>query len=297
MRQAILVALLISASFLGGAFVNGPALSWAQTRVLRSLGLSDGGEIASIDLDATPSPDTLSDGSAPAKSEGERMRGPLAPVPSLIVEGESSEQVASDRPVSSPRPKSKSGRDGGSPGSRPSSSPSTAITPSTTSEAAPPASPSRQAAPLDPSLTPAIAVSPPEPAREPAPVPSSPPSPLDRKIPPAILDTLADLLPSKPPSSTSSSSPSLSSTPVAPKSAAEGGDDWAVLERKMQSLGVTRFTVDGDPGGRVLFSCLIPLAGRQAVSQRFEAEGDDVVGAAQAALRRVALWRATQPSQ
>jgi hypothetical protein len=68
------------------------------------------------------------------------------------------------------------------------------------------------------------------------------------------------------------------------------------LQRKMQTLGVTRFTIDGDPGGRVVFSCLIPLAGRQAVSQRFEAEGDDVVGAAQAALRRVALWRATQPS-
>jgi hypothetical protein len=66
------------------------------------------------------------------------------------------------------------------------------------------------------------------------------------------------------------------------------------LERKMQTLGVTRFTIDGDPGGRVVFSCLIPLAGRQAVTQRFEAEGDDVVEAAQAALRRVALWRATQ---
>jgi hypothetical protein len=75
----------------------------------------------------------------------------------------------------------------------------------------------------------------------------------------------------------------------------ESGDDWAVLQRKMQTLGVTRFTIDGDPGGRVVFSCLIPLAGRQAVTQRFEAEGDDVVGAAQAALRRVALWRATQP--
>jgi hypothetical protein len=62
----------------------------------------------------------------------------------------------------------------------------------------------------------------------------------------------------------------------------------------MQTLGVSRFTIEGDPDGRVVFSCLIPLAGRQAVTQRFEAEGDDVVGAAQAALRRVALWRASQ---
>jgi hypothetical protein len=43
-----------------------------------------------------------------------------------------------------------------------------------------------------------------------------------------------------------------------------------------------------------LFSCLIPLAGRQAVTQRFEAEGDNIVEAAHAALRRVGLWRAAQ---
>ena len=68
--------------------------------------------------------------------------------------------------------------------------------------------------------------------------------------------------------------------------------DWAILRRKMQSLGVTHYTIDGQPGRRVVFSCLIPLAGRQAVSQRFEAEGDDDFQAAQAAMRRIALWRA-----
>lgn len=274
--------------------MNGPGLSWAQTRVLRSLGLGDGGEIASVDLNATANPDAVSDGSARTKPDGERMRGPVAPVPSLVAEGESSEQDAPDRrSVPKPRPKSKSGRDGGSPPSQPSSSPSAKSDTVLTV-----ASPSRRpAAPVDPSITPAVADSSPPPAREPAPASTpTPPPPLDRKIPPAILDTLADLLPSKPPSSSGPSSSSLSSpsSPAAPKSPMEGGDDWAVLERKMQTLGVTRFTIDGDPGGRVVFSCLIPLAGRQAVSQRFEAEGDDVVGAAQAALRRVALWRATQ---
>ena len=44
----------------------------------------------------------------------------------------------------------------------------------------------------------------------------------------------------------------------------------------MQSFGVSRYTMDGEPGGRVVFSCLIPLAGRQAVTQRFEAEGEDL---------------------
>ncbi|MFI5454756.1 MAG: hypothetical protein ACHRXM_04835 [Isosphaerales bacterium] len=62
----------------------------------------------------------------------------------------------------------------------------------------------------------------------------------------------------------------------------------------MQSLGVSRFTIEAEPGGRVVFSCLIPLAGRQAIAQRFEAEGDDMVQAAHAALRRIGLWRATQ---
>ena len=56
MRQAILVVVLVAASFLGGAFVNGPGLRWAQTRVLRSLGLSDGGEIASVDLEGNGKP-------------------------------------------------------------------------------------------------------------------------------------------------------------------------------------------------------------------------------------------------
>jgi hypothetical protein len=63
----------------------------------------------------------------------------------------------------------------------------------------------------------------------------------------------------------------------------------------MQTFGVSRFTIEGQPGGRVVFSCLIPLAGRQAVTQRFEADGEDAVQAARAALRRVALWRAAQP--
>ena len=64
----------------------------------------------------------------------------------------------------------------------------------------------------------------------------------------------------------------------------------------MQSLGVTRYTMEGEPGGRVVFWCLIPLAGRQAVTQRFEGEGDDEVHAAQAAIRRIALWKATRSS-
>jgi hypothetical protein len=62
----------------------------------------------------------------------------------------------------------------------------------------------------------------------------------------------------------------------------------------MRALGVSRYGLDGDPGGRVRFHCVIPLAGGRAVGQHFEAEGKDDLEAALACLRRVALWRATE---
>ncbi len=70
--------------------------------------------------------------------------------------------------------------------------------------------------------------------------------------------------------------------------------DWPDLRRRMRALGVSRYEVDGEPGGRSRFRCLIPLAGRRAVGQQFEGEGDDDFQAAEAALRRVSLWRATE---
>jgi hypothetical protein len=72
--------------------------------------------------------------------------------------------------------------------------------------------------------------------------------------------------------------------------------DWGNLRRRMKDLGITRYEIEGDPSGRSRFRCLIPLAGRRAVGQQFEGEGDDDFQAADAALRRVALWRATEAS-
>ena len=119
----------------------------------------------------------------------------------------------------------------------------------------------------------------------------------DSTAKPDILDTLAALLPSTSnPSSTQQPSTVSLPSPSTQRSVVSSSDDWAIVERKMQSLGVSRYTVDGEPGVRVVFSCLIPLAGRQAITQRFEAEGDDIIQAAQAALRRITLWRATQQS-
>ena len=62
----------------------------------------------------------------------------------------------------------------------------------------------------------------------------------------------------------------------------------------MQVLGVTRYTIEGSPNGRVSFICMIPLVGRQAISQRFEAEGDDEFQAARTVVRRIMLWRASR---
>jgi hypothetical protein len=66
------------------------------------------------------------------------------------------------------------------------------------------------------------------------------------------------------------------------------------IRQKMRALGVARYGFEGEPEGRVRFHCVIPLAGRRAVSQQFEGEGDDMIEAVQTALHRVALWRATE---
>jgi hypothetical protein len=284
-RQLILVVVLVAASFLGGAFVNGPGLQWVQTRVLRSLGLNNGGEIISVDLKSTVSSEASSNGLALAKPETEAMQGPPVPMPSLLTEDNSPKHVASDRPSGSQTREESTTIGQASSRSQPPRPSSSAKDLRALAQ-----SPGRQPIPSDPDVTPASEVS------SPAPVRASSRLALDTA--PAIIDSLAALLPQNSPSSnsplpSSSSTPPLTSTP---KSIAGGNDNWAILERKMQSLGVSRYTMDGEPSGRVVFSCLIPLAGRQAVTQRFEAEGDDLVHAAQAALRRIALWRATQPS-
>ncbi len=97
MRQLILVVVLVAASFLGGAFVNGPGLQWVQTKVLRSLGLNNGGEITSVDLKSTASSEARIDGPVSAKPAADATQGSLAPMPSLLTENEASKDDTSDR--------------------------------------------------------------------------------------------------------------------------------------------------------------------------------------------------------
>ncbi len=281
MRHAILVIVLIASSFLGGAFVNGPGLRWAQTRLMRSLGLNEEGEIASVDLMPAAAPDGVGSGSGPVKPAGEPMLEPLAPAPSVLAEDEASQQVPSDHRTASSTKLNQKPRHANSSNTQPvSSSPSSSPVPAPAASA----STSQRLASPDSEVKPVGAGS------------SDGPGSSDSKVKPALLDALGALLPSTSPSPPEPLSGSaLTSSSPAAKSMRNVSDDWIVLQQKLQALNVSHFTVEGEPGGRILFSCLIPLAGRQAVTQRFEAEGDDVIQAMQATLRRIALWRATQP--
>jgi hypothetical protein len=284
-RKAILVVVLVAASFSGGAFVNGPGLQWAETRVLRSLGLNNGGEIASVDLKPAIIADTSVDELRSAKKGTNVLERPRAPMPSLLSEHELSADDNSDGPLALQAGAKPNSIGSALPASRiPSTSPSPTKRPVTLTKAL-----ERQASPADPDVKQATATS--------RPVNSGESDRPDPNAKPDILDTLVALLPSNSESS-AFHPPAPTSLPAASiqKPVVNGSDNWAVVERKMQSLGVSRYAIEGQPGDRVVFACLIPLAGRQAITQRFEAEGDDMVEAAQAALRRITLWRSTQPT-
>jgi hypothetical protein len=278
-RQAILVVALVAASFLGGAFVNGPGLRWAQSWLMRSLGLNGRGEIAMVKLTATANSETISDGSGPANVESNVIPGPLASMPPVLAEGESTEHDASGRQSGSQLQPNATYS-----GERSLRSPLLSLPFPLLTTPSPALTKCSLRAYLDRLVTPTSAECVPT---------SSFSSSRETQVAPALLDSLAPLSPSTP-FSTGSLSPSSSRSPSALKSVVEDSDEWAILERRMQTLGVRRFTMEAEPGGRVVFSCLIPLAGRDAVAQRFEAEGDDLVQAVHATLRRIALWRATQ---
>ncbi len=337
MRHVILVIGLIGAAFLGGAFVNGPGLRWAQTQVLGTLGFGDEDEIASINLksqaDGGPGAPGGTANTRKPRQGSQGLDEPIAPAPSVLADkGAAPHDLATHdaaAPLTDARPKKRpsEGKSGVS-----------------------------EEGGLAPVMLPADALTgrlPPKPAKEPTVEPNAellPPlmaapandSPADGNVttaadrdktaggrPPIrasatelgpksdLVDPLASLAPAlaqqpdpgnpgrpaSPNASAPSTLPLAPSTdrpsPRLPASGARNGrdSDWSELARKMQALGVSKFSVEGEPGGRVVFSCLIPLAGKQAVTQRFEADGDDIVQAVQATLRRIALWRATQPAE
>ncbi len=82
---------------------------------------------------------------------------------------------------------------------------------------------------------------------------------------------------------------------VAESSPSADAPEWRILRTRMKQLGVTRFWLEGEPDGRCRFHCLVPItAGARSVGRQFEAEGVDPLKAADSALRRIALWKATE---
>ncbi len=292
MRQAVLVVVLVGAAFLGGAFVNGPGLKWVQTQVLGSMGLDDG-EIPTVDIKSAANAEHANPGT---------LVGPVVTMPEILDEPASKDAEKAGKTGKTKEPK----------GVEP-LKPVREASPSVDApELVPPSDAITRAdgPPRDPDVARAAAA--------PAPLAKAPPSR------PALLDSLSTLMPtpmsdeSRPavpmpnprpaPASPAPASPAPMPAPAPmpmpmprpqpqpqPGSGRTGDVEWSTLARKMQEMGVSRYTIEGQPGGRVVCSCLIPLAGRHAVAQRFEAEGDDAAQAARAALRRVALWRASQP--
>ena len=66
------------------------------------------------------------------------------------------------------------------------------------------------------------------------------------------------------------------------------------MQARMKTLGVSRFWIEGAPGGAVTFRCIVPADTAEAANRQFEAEGDDEFKAADSALRRVAVWKAAE---
>jgi hypothetical protein len=285
MRKALFAVVLVCASFAGGAVVNGPGLRWAQSvaSARLGLGLSEGSEGDAGELE------TLSAHHEPPSSRpGDPEQVPARPIPPLVIDapdllgkadgGENS--GAADEPGKSSKstPAGSDLADSALPGLAP------------VPETAPPLEPP---APLTTSQ---------DRPNEANVAAIEPKSRIDKEKTEAPRDedrgkTGTDDGPSGKPSLNDPPVrlASVEDAPAASPAPGTGGDgDWAEVRRTMRSLGVSRYGIEGEPGGRVRFHCVIPLAGRRAVGQQFEAEGDDDLQAARAALKRVALWRATE---
>lgn len=269
MRQALFAVMLVAASFAGGAVVNGPGLRWAQNMVLGRMGLEEDG-----DADKEKHVGGGLDDGVPFHAIP-----PLAVEPSVIAPGPAviEPKARADDAAAAVEP-------GALPGLPPVPETATADT------AAPPTRPPIQTP--APALVPAPAV-----VESPAPLTTS------RERDRAALDLAsATSAPERDsgrgdttirPVSLASAADVPSTAP--PQDAAKGEPtDWAGVRKALRDLGVSRYGTDGAPIGRVRFHCVIPLAGRRAVGQHFEAEGDDDLEAARAALRRVVLWRAAE---
>lgn len=272
MRKALFAIMLVAASFAGGAVVNGPGLRWAQAVVLSRL-VGDG-EAGDDGVPATPSG---ANGPAPAPAPAEEI--PARPIPPLVVPSlaQDKEKAGPDdavyRAVAEQRPRA--GR------------------PATDSTSATPKAP----APDEPAPAPAPAFEGVSMKLDDVPTLERPPGPAPAPLPERAGDETPPVVQDAGKGKEEGAHDTPADTPVRRASLADTAapaGEWADVRAAMRALGVSRYGIEGEPAGRVRFHCVIPLAGRRAVGQHFEAEGDDDLQAARAALKRVALWKATE---
>lgn len=322
MRKAIFAVMLIGASFAGGAVVNGPGLQWAQTMILSHL---NGDDEDSDETDEKSADTAVAHKSTPGQE-------PLAPIPSdpitpatraVVPDPDPSESLTTHSEIAPrrepPTTTAKALADASEPRPQP-----PAPTPPKSDQTA-----QLGAGAADVSTEPAALKSPNDPeialTNVPTPLPESAPTsmePLD-PLPPLLNAPSASPMPSATGEAgkgqdSGAVNNALAAAPAAIAAAASAAataldqdpakkngaplavaapqppSDWAEIRRRMAALGVSRYGIEGEPNGKVRFHCVIPLAGRRAVAQQFEAEGNDEFQAAEVALRRVALWRATE---
>ncbi len=148
--------------------------------------------------------------------------------------------------------------------------------------------------------TPLLPESPSTPALALAPLPTpeaAPSSEDDPPIPPLPSETPKPRAPE--PATLPRLDPPPKSDPVARLASVErpatstSVSSWSELRKKLKDLGVARYTLEAETEGRVRFRCVIPVEGLKAIGHHFEAEGDDEHQAVEAALKRIALWKAT----
>ena len=244
MRRAMFSIAIIGAAFLSGTFVNNPGLQHARSKILRVLGLSNGGEIAVVDLETNPTADTEA-----------KLAELLTPSDAALVGSMASRA----------RPTALSGA---------------AIKPFLDKPAR-----------VDQKVTAAAAKSLTRPVyKASASKQATPAAPICSEY----QDFFKALLPSANSSTNSTLPPRLTPLKTGSKPSVIADDEWAVVAGRMQSLGVTYFRACGRPRGPIIFVCLVPLAGDQLVTERFEAEADNIVQAAEATVQRIILWRAVQ---
>ena len=271
-RNATFALVLIAAAFAGGAAMSGPGLAWVRKTV---------GAGPSIIVDADPSAGPAQV-QAPASARPRRF--PTAK-PNPI-------QVNLGRPAADPK---KGARDLAL--AEPQFGPESPSTPAAAlirlpgaPAPEPPAMPAPSTQVVDRGPAPPASPLPPlELPLEPVPTKSDPVARLVSNFAGPATAPPDGIPPEVAPPVASPPAPEPTRAPPQPPSSG-----WTEIRRRLKDLGVTRYRIESETEGRVRFSCVIPVEGLRAVSHHFEAEGDDEPQAAEAVLRRVALWRATE---